>query len=101
MTSFSIEQAIEKTSKEDMILILKIAQRANQIAEQYGPPYDVMTADLDITNAHANCPLKLEEMLNADNGNFCHDVFGIRANINRATGQLENCFLPRFADLED
>lgn len=54
---------------------------------------------MDIRACHANgTPLRLEELLRADDGNFGHDVFGIRRYIDRTTGQLTDCFLPRFTD---
>jgi hypothetical protein len=41
------------------------------------------------------CPNCLEE---SNGGHFvAHDVFGIRQNLNRKTGQLENFFVPRYA----
>lgn len=54
-----------------------------------------MMMDIDATNE--NCPLKLQELLNADDFNFYHDLIGIGNNLNRKTKKLENCFLPRFA----
>ena len=60
--------------------------------------YKAMDCDMDITACHANGnPLRLAELLSADDFNFCHDVLGIRRHINRETGQLENCFVPRFS----
>lgn len=52
---------------------------------------------MDITAAHKVCPLKLEQLLAADDANFSHDVFGIRRHLNRETLQIEDYFLPRFA----
>ena len=40
---------------------------------------------------------ELEELLHADGFDFTHDVWGIRRHINRKTGQLEDCFTPRYA----
>ena len=52
---------------------------------------------MDVTATHLNgCPLRLEELLEADAFNFVHDIIGIRNNLNRDTGKMENCFLPRF-----
>jgi hypothetical protein len=49
-----------------------------------------------ITACHANgCPLDLQKLLNADDYNFAPDMIGIRNNIDRHTGKLLNCFLPR------
>jgi len=76
----------------------KIAERAVAMAQQFGVRYDQSTALMDIDACHSNgCPLKLAEMLAADDSNFAHDVFGIRRHISRTTGKLGGCFLPRFA----
>ena len=86
------------TNKEDMELESQIAKRAVAMAEGYSIPYDQMTAVMDIDACHCNGnPLRLQELLGADDFNFAHDVFGIRANLNRTTGQLDNCFVPRYS----
>ena len=52
---------------------------------------------MDFTAVHANGnPLRLADLLAADDFNFAHDAFGIARHLNRTNGQLENCFLPRF-----
>lgn len=86
------------TRKEDMDLEAQIARRAVAMAKELGAQYDQMTAEMDIDACHNNGnPLKLGELLYADDSNFGHDVFGIRANINRTNGKLENCFVPRYS----
>ena len=78
--------------------IYKIACRAVSMAIGAGFDYPIQDADMDITACHCNgMPLKLEELLHADEFNFAHDVFGIRHHLNRETGKLENCFCPRYA----
>lgn len=53
---------------------------------------------MDVEAAHSNgCPLNLEELLATDDGTFGHDVFGIRRFIDRETGKVGGCFLPRLA----
>jgi hypothetical protein len=53
---------------------------------------------MDIIACHANAfPLDLDRMLAADDCNFGHDVFGIPCHLDRTTGLLMNCFVPRFA----
>ncbi len=85
-------------TKSEMEISMSIAKRAVKMAKQLGIDYDVMTADMDISATHVNgCPLKLAELRDADDFNFSHDVFGIRRHLNRETGQLEDCFLPRFS----
>lgn len=85
-----------------MELESKIAHRTILLAKKLGIPCEkkgiIMDIEMDIDACHNNgCPLKLTDLLNADDQNFAHDVFGIRANIDRTTGKLLNCFLPRFA----
>lgn len=81
------------TSKEDFETICKIVKRARAL----GVNREVMALNMDISAAHENCPLKLEDLLKADDFNFLHDVYGIIRHLNRQTGELENLFLPRFA----
>ena len=82
-----------KVSEFDMKEIHAIAVKASR---KFG--YPLMDVEMDITACHANGnPLKLHELYNADEFNFAHDVCGIRQHINRKTGKLENCFLPRYS----
>lgn len=86
-------------SKFEMDLISKIADRAVTMAEAHGVNYTKSTAFMDLDSAHEQCPLKLDELLRADDGNFAHDVFGIRSHMDRSEypGKLTGCFLPRYA----
>jgi len=85
-------------NRDEQKIIVEIAKRAVKMAKEIDFNYKQMDAIMDIEACHCNgTPLKLTELLNADNFNFAHDVFGIRTNINRKTGKLENCFLPRYA----
>ena len=89
-------------TREETKIAVKIAKRAAKMSIDCDIIYSQMDALMDIEACHGNgCPLKLQELLEADDFNFAHDAFGIRANINRKTGQLENCFLPRYAKLKE
>ena len=89
--SFEIKSA-------DRALIADIAGRAVKLAREYDVAYDFMSAAMDITACHANGnPLRLQDLLDADDGNFGHDVFGIRRHLDRETGKLEGFFSPRFS----
>ncbi len=89
---------MEKVTKAEYLTIAKIANRAVKIAIKQGANYDYLTASMDIEAVHSNImPLKLKELLKADNFNFAHDVFGIANHLNRRTIKLENCFVPRYA----
>jgi hypothetical protein len=52
---------------------------------------------IDIAATHLNGnPLRLDDWLKADDFSFMHDVNGIDKNINRKTGKLDNCSVPRY-----
>jgi len=53
---------------------------------------------MDIVLTHRNgCPLDLDKLLNAKDFDFFHDICGIIDHIDRHTGELIDCFLPRCA----
>lgn len=89
---------------DDAELIRSIALRAYGIATRKaggvreGMP-KLQDWMMDITAVHANgCRLRLDELLKADDFNFTHDVFGIHQYLDRQTGVLGRCFVPRFAE---
>jgi len=88
---------------EEIGLIHDIAARAVKMYAKItegttAAPYPLLDADMDITACHASgCPLRLDELLMARDADFAHDVFGIRRHLDRATGKLGDCFLPRYA----
>lgn len=86
-------------SRNDRALIFDLADRAALVAKKHGRKrFDKMNIIMDLTACHANGnPLKLKELLDADDFSFIHDVFGIERHINRNTGRLENCFSPRYS----
>ncbi|KKN06257.1 hypothetical protein LCGC14_1079180 [marine sediment metagenome] len=87
-----------EATKGEHDTIIKIAKRAVKLAQGQGVDYPTMDATMDVAAIHLNgCPLKLNELLEADDVNFAHDVFGIRRHIDRNTGELQNCFIPRYA----
>lgn len=89
-----------KVPARAMDTIDAIVERAATLAHKYDTSVNRFELTMDITATHANgCPLKLDELIQARDSDFVHDVFGIRRHIDRRTGQLGDCFLPRFADL--
>lgn len=88
--------SFSRTSEEDA-LIRQILDRA----EERGlirAKKDRMPSWMDLAATHANgCPLDFAKMLAFDDFNFAHDFTGIRNCLNRETGQLERCFVPRCA----
>lgn len=80
--------------KDEFMTIIEIAK----IAEANGlMALDRFTLVMDLEVAHKECNLRLDELLNADELNFAHDVVGIQNNLNRQTMKMENLFLPRYA----
>lgn len=87
-----------RATKNEYKIISMIVKRAVAMARDIGDTYTPMDAHMDITACHSNgCALNLLELAKADDFNFAHDVFGIRRHINRTTGKLKDCFLPRYA----
>lgn len=85
-------------SPEDFAIIERIAARAVKMANGGGWHYPESDAQMDLTACHRNgTPLRLTELLTADDFDFGHDVFGIRRHLDRTTGKLMNLFSPRFA----
>jgi len=79
--------------KDEIPLIVEICKRAMKeltIEDEW------IDLSMDITACHLNgTKLDLQKLLNADKFNFAHDVQGIRSHINRSTGKIMDCFLPR------
>lgn len=83
-------------NSEIIEIIIKIVERADSLGISIG---SVLTKRLDMWNAYKQFHLRLEDMLAADNLDFCHDFTGIQAHINRETCKVEDFFVPRFAGM--
>lgn len=78
-------------SKADFVLVAQICKRAYKLLP------DAKDLNMDIMATHiSGCPLRLQELLDADDGNFLHDISGIHHHLDRETGKLLDCFLPRY-----
>lgn len=78
--------------------ITQIAYRAAPIFANAGVEQSILETIMDLDACHSNgCPLDFEKLLAADEATFGHDLLGIRRHINRKTGELEDCFVPRTA----
>jgi hypothetical protein len=87
-----------KCSKREHDLIAAIARRAMTLKVE---GYTQQACIMDLTACHCNgMPLDLQAIMDARELDFSHDVFGIARHINRRTGKLENCFVPRMAKRE-
>lgn len=84
---------------DERAIIERIAKRAVALYRKYGnADVDELDIQMSLEACHCNgCPLRLTDLEQADDFNLMHDVTGINAHINRYSGKLERCFLPRFA----
>lgn len=88
-------------TKEEAKTIMQIVGRAVKLGTTLEVLVDPMQLAMDIEACHCNgCPLKLDALLKARDSDFGHDVFGIRRYLDRETGKLTRCFLPRYAEPE-
>lgn len=81
--------------KNRFMTYVKIAQRAEGMGIYKGERINLL---MDIENADKAFNLRLEELLDADDANFVHDVIGIVNNIDRSNPTDFNFFVPRFAE---
>lgn len=89
-----------EVSREDRATIVEIADRAIAMARKVtgrSPSFKAFELEMDLSATHNSTPLRLAALLTTDDSNFSHDVFGIMKHIDRRTGMLGGCFVPRFA----
>ncbi len=84
----------------DRVTVTSIALRAHELEKDVlgAARTPILDMEMDITATHANCcPLRLADLLDANDADFAHDVFGIARHLDRSTGKLTGMFVPRFA----
>ena len=90
-------------TREEFEQIDRVVDRAVALQATLMVPEDCMdleerrTLRMDLCAVGGSCPMDWDRLIEADDSNFAHDVFGIRRHMDRTTGQLGGCFLPRFA----
>jgi hypothetical protein len=77
--------------------IHEAARRACKLAARNGIVYEFLDAAMDLEAADQDCPLDFKKLLSFGDGDFGHDVFGIRRFLDRDTKSLAHCFIPRCA----
>ena len=80
-----------RITKEESKTIHKAVARAVKLI----PQLKMMDVEMDISAVHIKEKLNLNKLFSFPDFDFVHDIVGISNNINRTTGTLENCFLPR------
>jgi hypothetical protein len=82
----------------DQARIHDIVHRAERLYAEHGHTVDRISLSMDLTATHLNgCPLDLDKLLAAPDFDFVHDIEGITDHLDRDTGKLTRCFLPRCA----
>lgn len=81
-------------TKERFMMYVEIAKRAEEMEIYNGERFTLL---MDLEHADNAFNLRLEDLLNADNFNFAHDVVGIVNNINRETKDF-GLFVPRYTE---
>ena len=85
-------------TREKLILMMNICQRA----EQLGYVGNRQTLLMDLESADNVFNMRFQDMLNANDINFLHDIIGITQNIVRDTYPATDFgyFVPRFANVK-
>ena len=81
----------KKITKEETKAIHKTASRAVKLI----PQLKIVDIEMDISATHIGKKLNLKKLFSFPDSDFAHDIVGIANNINRTTGELEDCFSPR------
>ena len=88
-----------KLKASDLGLIIKLADRGVKLAKSFDVTLKRGDLAVPLAECHMNGPtLDLKRLAKFKDGDFGHDIFGIRRNM--VEGKMENCFLPRCAKVE-
>ena len=98
----SLDDISFEVTREEAAIIRQIATRGwniDWLRQSYVKAgCDKTSMVMDVTATHANGnPLRLADLLAADDFNFAHDMSGIANCLDRNTGKLTNLFSPRFS----
>ena len=88
-----IDWTKSKMTVEDHEDLSAVVDRAEALATGL----DRKATFMDLEAANMTCPLDFKKLLAFDDFSFMHDISGIHKHLNRDTGKLVNCFLPRCA----
>jgi hypothetical protein len=84
--------------REDNALLRQIAHRAWVMFSRHEIKVSYEFIESEISLVHYEiCRLRLKELLEADEGNFAHDICGIHDHVDILDGSFRNGFSPRFA----
>lgn len=82
-----------KFTDEEQTAVDRIIERAMKL----DVGFERLTLRMDLAATHNQVPLNLDAFAAGDAFNFAHDIGGIARHMDRETGKLTDCFVPRFA----
>lgn len=85
-------------SNEELNLLNEITQRAVLVARENKVPLSPLHTLTSLGTTQIHHPLRLRDLLAADEDELMHEVLGIVQNLDPDTGRLEGLFSPRFTD---
>lgn len=84
---------------DEMKVLGEIADRAVFLYAKHGVRIDRVDTLLDVMAVHHKIqPLRLADLLAADDFNFIHDITGINRHLDRDNYKLNDGFSPRFSE---
>ena len=89
-----------RISRYESALVGRIVDRVMDLCDDRDHPLrntERTNLEMCLYAVHLDTPLELHRLLEAPAQDLFHDVFGISRHLNRETGKLDNCFLPRYA----
>jgi hypothetical protein len=78
-------------SPDERTAVTTIIDRVTEII----PGVDRLSLHMDLAAVHRSTPLDLQRLSEASVIHLVHDVTGIVSHLDRDTGKLQDCFLPR------
>jgi hypothetical protein len=85
-----------EATREELEKISKIVNRASELGAL--GDVTVITMFMDLEAAHCNgCPLDFDRLMEFPDGDFLHDILGIKHHMDREKGKLNDGFVPRCA----
>lgn len=83
-----------KTTKKENALIIAIAKRAYKLLGDLSLTVTQLNMYVAATHIYSG-PLNLQRLLDSDDSDMIHDLSGIMRHLNKETGELTDCFVPR------
>ena len=77
--------------------VIDRAKRDDALAPYFNDPRSEQNILMDFVAADIACRIDFDRLIAARRGDFVHDFAGIYQHLDRRTGELGGCFVPRSA----